>query len=75
MKIDFHALKKIFFNSLAMMGGLLLLKGFINNAIELIAVMALALIFYLVLSFVNKGFMVEEREVINKLLPRPIFVF
>jgi O-antigen/teichoic acid export membrane protein len=75
IKIDFQALKKIFFNSLVMMGGLLLLKGFINSVAELIIVMVLAFIFYLVLSFINKSFLGEEREVINKLLPRPIFVF
>lgn len=75
LKIDLPALKKISFNSLVMMGGLFVLKNAITSTVELIIVLVLALIFYLVLSFINKSFLVEEREIINKLLPRPIFVF
>ncbi len=75
LKIDWQSLIKIFFNSLMMMAGLLLAKAVINNSAELIIAIVMAVFFYLGVSFFNKSFQVEERVIINKLLPRPIFVF
>lgn len=75
LTIDLQPLAKIFVNSLIMMAVLYLVKNFVNNTITLIVCLALGLITYLSSSFVNKSFFVEEREIINKLLPRPIFVF
>jgi len=75
LKVEVSSLFKIFINSLLMMIGLFIFKDLINGAFTLICFSALGLIFYLFVSFLNKSFFNEEREIINKLLPRPIFVF
>ncbi len=75
LTIDLQPLVKIFVNSLIMMAVLYLVKNLVNNSITLVVCLALGLITYLSSSFINKSFFVEEREIINNLLPRPIFVF
>jgi len=75
LKIDVYSLIKIFINSLLMMGGLFLLRDFVDDAFTLICFSVLGIFVYLMASFLNKSFFNEEREFINNFLPRPIFVF
>ncbi len=73
--IDLKPAGRILFNAFVM--GLLVysLKGFVVNLASLMGVVLMGGIFYLMISFINKSFSVKEREIINKILPRPVFVF
>jgi len=75
LQVEMNSLIKIFINSLVMVSGLYLLRNLVYNALTLILFSAAGAIFYLMISVVNKSFFSEERDIINKLLPRPIFVF
>jgi len=75
LTFDKNSLLKIFLNSLLMVGTLYLLEGFVNDTFTLICFSGLGLFVYLSVSFLNKSFFNEERQIINNLLPRPIFVF
>jgi len=75
LTFDLKSLLKILINSIIMMIVLFLVRNLISNVVTLIAFWSLGWITYFVLSFFNRSFFVEERDVINKLLPRPIFVF
>ena len=75
LKVELKSLVKIFINSMLMLAGLIVVKDFIVNAFGLIIFSILGLIFYMFISYFNKSFFNDEREFINRLLPRPIFVF
>ena len=75
LKFEKQALLKIFINSLLMTVVLYFLRGFIANTYEVICFTGLGVLLYFGFSFLNKSFFHEEREIINKMLPRPIFVF
>jgi len=75
LKVELRPLIKIVINSLLMLAGLYALKGLISSTLDLVCFSILGLIFYLFISYLNKSFFNDEREFINRLLPRPIFVF
>lgn len=75
LKVELKSLLKISFNALLMLLGLFALKSFIGSAFSLICFSMLGLVFYLLMSYLNKSFFNDERDFINRLLPRPLFVF
>lgn len=75
IKVEVNSLLKILFNALLMMGILFLLKNLVLNTFTLFCFSAFGLVIYLTVSYLNKSFFTYEREIINKLLPRPIFLF
>jgi len=75
LKIDLQPLLKIGINSMLMIVILYFCRNFVENILTLILFSTLGLITYLCLSIINRSFFKEERQTINKLLPRPIFVF
>lgn len=75
LAVEFNSLLKILFNALLMMGTLFFLKNLILNTLTLFCFSAFGIVLYLTVSFLNKSFFNEEREIINRLLPCPIFVF
>jgi len=52
-----------------------LLKIGINSLILTVCLILLSIVIYLLISYINKSFLEEERNLINKMLPKPIFVF
>ena len=52
-----------------------LLRGFIHNIISLFCVLAIAVIVYLGLSYLNKGFDDKDRKIFNDAIGKDIFVF
>lgn len=52
-----------------------LLRGFIHNIISLFCVLAIAVILYLGLSYLNKGFDDKDRKIFNDAIGKDIFVF
>jgi O-antigen/teichoic acid export membrane protein len=75
LKLNIGALTKIAMNTLVMTVVLYLLNPFVTNISTLILIVIFGTIIYFGLSFFNKSFFDEERAIINKLLPRPLFVF
>lgn len=75
LHFDIRSLAKILINALVMSAVLYLLNPLVNNTFALIFVLIIGAAAYLCLSFFNKSFFEEERVMINKLLPRPLFVF
>jgi len=73
--IDLKPLGRIILNALVMGVLLMGLKGFAVNILSLIVVSLIGGISYLLISFLNKSFSVKERETINRILPRPVFLF
>jgi len=73
--IDLKPVGRILFNALVMGILLLGLRGIVVNIASLIGVSLIGVISYLLVSFLNKSFSIKEREVINRILPRPVFVF
>lgn len=51
------------------------LKGFIRNIASLIVILTVGAIIYLGFSYLNKGFVAKDRELINKAIGRKLFVF
>ncbi len=75
LEIDILPLLKIFFNSSIMV---LLLYFVRNHIVDMYSLLFFNMIgggVYFFISYMNKSFCPEEREKINKLLPRPLFVF
>jgi O-antigen/teichoic acid export membrane protein len=52
-----------------------LLRGFINNILSLFCVLAIAVILYLGLSYLNKGFDDKDRKIFNDAIGKDIFRF
>lgn len=75
LKLNIGALTKIAMNTLVMTVVLYLLNPFVTNISTLILIVIFGTIIYFGFSFFNKSFFDEERAIINKLLPRPLFVF
>ena len=75
LKFNIKALTKIIMNALVMTIALYLLNPYVTNIATLILIVIVGSIIYFGLSLFNKSFIDEERAIINKLLPRPLFVF
>ncbi|MHA1292000.1 MAG: oligosaccharide flippase family protein [Promethearchaeota archaeon] len=75
LSIDIKGISKIVFNSLLM--GILLypIKSMIVNIYTFILVILFGLIIYFLISYFNIAFSEEEKKVINKIMPKPIFSF
>jgi len=75
LSLDLKRLIVILMNCIIMVLPLLLLKTFVHNIISFVLIICLGAAVYLTASFFNKSFSQEERDVINRVLPKPIFVF
>jgi len=75
LKFDIQALAKIFMNALVMTLVLFMFNRLVTDIVTLILLVIGGSVIYLGLSFFNKSFFDEERAIVNKLLPRPLFVF
>lgn len=75
LRLDLKSLFRIIVNTAIMSGPVYLLKDHIHNLGGFIAVTALGAGIYLLASFFLKAFSEKERKIINKILPRPFFVF
>ena len=75
LTIDFAPLLKIGINSLILTVCLYFIKDLATNLYMLIVLILLSIVIYLLISYINKSFLEEERNLINKMLPKPIFVF
>jgi O-antigen/teichoic acid export membrane protein len=73
--IDWRGLAIICVNTLAV--GILLLsfRRFIFGLWSLILSICVGVLFYLCLAVVNRSFTSDERSLVNRVLPRPVFVF
>ncbi len=75
LRFDLKRIGSILVNCMIMAAPVYFLRNIIHNLITLILVILIGVIVYLGASFVNKTFSPDERELLNKLLPKPIFVF
>jgi len=75
LKFEFSPLKKILVNSLLTAICVYFFRNFATDIYTLIALIVLSILIYLAISFFNKSFLTEERALINKMLPKPIFQF
>jgi hypothetical protein len=75
VRVDWRGLSTICTNTLAM--GLLLLsfRRFVFGLWSLTLSIGVAALFYLFLAVVNRSFTADERGLVNRVLPRPYFVF
>jgi len=73
--INFKPISRIIFNSAGMSFLVISIKGFIVNIYSLFGVMLLGGIAYFMISFINKSFTAKERQIINNILPIPMFFF
>jgi O-antigen/teichoic acid export membrane protein len=73
--LDLRSLAKIAVNSGIMAVAVFLMKGMISNIFYFLAVVFAGGLIYLGVSFLNKSFLDHEREIINKIILKPLFVF
>jgi O-antigen/teichoic acid export membrane protein len=73
--LEVKCLAIIAINSLIMGVSMYPLRGRINSLISLVMVVALGGLVYLLAAYLNRAFSPQERDVVNRILPRPIFVF
>jgi len=71
----FKSLSKSLFNLMPMIVFLFFFKPFITNLGLLIAAIILAMIIYLITSYINKLFSEKEREMINNAIGKRIWMF
>lgn len=75
LNTDFKGLSIILFNS-ALMGLVLLsIRKFVTNIPSLVIATAIGVISYFLAAYFIKAFSIDERSIINKILPKPIFLF
>lgn len=72
---DFKALGKIVLNSFILGVVLYLLRNLIVSSLSFIVVIFVGGIIYFAISYFNRAFSEEERRIINKILPKPVFAF
>jgi O-antigen/teichoic acid export membrane protein len=75
LRLDVKGLVTIALNALLMGVVLGLLRPLAKGLLTLILASLLGLGVYLAMAFINKAFSMSEREYINKLLPKPFFIF
>lgn len=75
LTIEFKSFGIIVANSLFM--GLLIypFRTQIKNITSLILITIIGALIYFLTSYVNKAFSKKEREIMNKILPKPVFIF
>jgi len=75
LSFDLKRIGSICINCMVMAVPVYFLRNIIHNLVTLILVILLGVIVYLGASFFNKSFSPDERELLNKVLPKPIFIF
>jgi O-antigen/teichoic acid export membrane protein len=75
VRLDFTSLAKIVVNTGIMGAFIYLLRPQVQNLISFAFIIFLGVIVYLGAAFVNKAFSSSERNILNRVLPRPLFVF
>lgn len=73
--IDWLGLMKITINASLMAIFIYPMRSFINNLASLALVACIGIIVYFFVAWCNKSFKEQERKWLNRLLPKPIFVF
>jgi O-antigen/teichoic acid export membrane protein len=73
--IEYKKVGAIILNSLCMGVFLFIFRGMISSIVSFVAVFLGGLVVYLLASYFNKVFSTEERDVMNKVLPKPLWVF
>ena len=72
---DFKGLAIIFINSLLMGFLLFPVRSMVVDIPSFILITLLGIVIYFALAYLNKAFSDQERNVINKILPKRIFIF
>lgn len=75
LRLDIRGLAKIAINALAIGIFIKFASVYVVSATSFVVMLGAAAIVYLVASYLNKPFTEDERSIINKVLPKPIFVF
>ncbi|RJQ51018.1 MAG: hypothetical protein C4521_13070 [Actinobacteria bacterium] len=75
LSIDWASLTRIATNAAAMTLLVYPLRGYVTSLPSFLAVVAAGALAYFVVAYLNKGFSPSERVVLNRILPRPVFVF
>ena len=75
LRLDFRGVGIIVLNSLVMAGALRLVRPWAGSLGAFILVCLIGLGVYVAMSFLNKAFSKPERDFVNRVLPRPVFVF
>ena len=74
-RLEMKSLLRIALNTGLMVCVLVFLKPIITSLLTLFAGCLIGVAVYLGFSFVNKSFSDSEREILNRILPRPVFKF
>jgi len=75
LSFDIKNLGKIASNSLVMAVPIFLLRNYVQSVISLVIVIMIGVFVYFVISSLNKSFSHEEKRIINRILPKPVFIF
>ncbi len=75
LRVEFKCLSIITINTLVMAFFLYIFRGLIVDVYSFFLVGLVGGLIYLIASYFNKAFLEEERRIVNKLLPKPVFVF
>jgi len=75
VKLEFRDLMIVALNAMIMAAVLLLLRSFVQSLLSFILVVLAGGSVYLITAFLNKAFTHSERQMLNRILPKPIFVF
>ena len=51
------------------------LRGLVVNVVSFFSVVLVGGLIYLLVAYLHKGFTEDERRIVNKILPKPVFVF
>ena len=74
-RLNIKPLLRIALNTSVMVCVLIFLKPMITGLITLFIGCMIGVVVYFVFAYVNKSFSDSEREILNKILPRPVFKF
>lgn len=75
LSVDWPGLVRIATNAALMSVLLYFARPFVDNLLSLLVVATAGTLMFLVASWANKGFTSQERLWINRIMPRPLFVF
>lgn len=75
LRIDFRGIGIIIVNGLTMAGILMLTRPWANSLAAFISISLLGLGVYIAMGAVNRAFSKAERDFINRILPKPVFIF
>ncbi len=75
LSVDLKSLSIISVNSLIMAVFIYFFRGSVVDVYSFFFVVLGGGLIYLLISYLNKGFSEDERRIVNRLLPKPLFVF